>query len=104
TPIAEQFRLLRTNLRFRNSDMDDKVVLVTSSISGEGKTFFSLNFGVSLSLTGKKVVILEFDLRKPALLKSMSLNKAKGITDYLTSHDVQIDDILIDYGPVSNLS
>lgn len=104
TPIAEQFRLLRTNLRFRNSGLDDKVVLVTSNISGEGKTFFSLNFGVSLSLTGKKVVILEFDLRKPALLKSISLKKGKGITDYLTSDDVQIEDILTPYEPVSNLS
>ena len=104
TPIAEQFRLLRTNLRFKNSGLDDKVVLVTSNISGEGKTFFSLNFGVSLSLTGKKVVILEFDLRKPALLKSISLKKGLGITDYLGSYDLDIDDILIDFEPVPNLS
>src|SRR5690606_7261301 len=78
TPIAEQFRLLRTNLKFQNNGLNDKVVLVTSSISGEGKTFFSLNFAVSLCLTGKQVVVLEFDLRKPALLDSISLKRGEG--------------------------
>lgn len=103
TPIAEQFRLLRTNLNFNNKDLEDKVVLITSSISGEGKTFFSLNFGVSLSLTGKKVIILEFDLRKPALLDSLSIKSQKGITDYLNSDTMTIDDLIIKYDPVDNL-
>lgn len=104
TPIAEQFRLLRTNLRFKNGGKEDRVVLVTSNISGEGKTFFSLNFGVSLSLTGKKVVVLEFDLRKPALLKSISQKRGIGITDYLNSPALTIEDIIIDFEPAPNLS
>src|SRR5690606_25394632 len=103
TPIAEQFRLLRTNLKFQNNGLNDKVILVTSSISGEGKTFFSLNFGVSLSLTGKKVIILEFDLRKPALLDSIFIKRGRGITDYLNSEDMTIDDLIIKFDPVSNL-
>src|SRR5690606_4673479 len=103
TPIAEQFRLLRTNLKFINKDLADKVILVTSSISGEGKTFFSLNFGVSLSLTGKKVVILEFDLRKPALLERIYIKRGNGITDYLTSDKLQVDDIINKFEPVNNL-
>lgn len=103
TPIAEQFRLLRTNLKFQNTGLDDKVILVTSSISGEGKTFFSLNFGVSLSLTGKKVIVLEFDLRKPALLESVAVKGRTGITDYLNSEDLAIDDLIIKFDPVSNL-
>lgn len=103
TPIAEQFRLLRSNLKFQNNGLNDKVILVTSSISGEGKTFFSLNFGVSLSLTGKKVIILEFDLRKPALLESIFVKRGKGITDYLNSDDMTIDDLIIKFDPVSNL-
>src|SRR5690606_33739880 len=104
TPIAEQFRLLRTNLRFVNDDKDDRVILITSSISGEGKTFFALNLGASLSLTGKKVVILEFDLRKPALLKSIFVKQKQGIADYLKSNSIQVEDIIHDYEPVSNLS
>src|SRR5690606_17857901 len=103
TPIAEQFRLLRTNLKFINNGLSDNVILVTSSISGEGKTFFSLNFGVSLSLTGKKVVVIEFDLRKPALLDSIKVKRRKGVTDYLMDDQVRVEDMIIKFEPVSNL-
>lgn len=103
TPIAEQFRLLRTNLKFLNNNLDDKVILVTSSVSGEGKTFFSLNLGVSLSLTGKKVVVLEFDLRKPALLKSMKIKKNRpGITNYLIG-EAEIEETIYSYEEEKNL-
>jgi tyrosine-protein kinase Etk/Wzc len=86
TPVAEQIRLIRTNLKFLTSGKNN-VILITSSISGEGKTFFSLNLGASLSMTGKRVVILEFDLRKPALSQSLGLSNKSGISDYLRSDD-----------------
>ncbi len=94
TPVAEQFRLLRTNLQFASVNQPNKVILVTSSRSGEGKTFFSLNLGVSLSMTDKKVVILEFDLRKPALLKKLKMKNDIGLSDYLSSDKYSVDDLL----------
>ncbi|WP_040416546.1 GumC family protein [Cyclobacterium qasimii] len=103
TPIAEQFRLLRTNLKFVSEGKDDRVLMVTSSISGEGKTFFSLNLGASLSIAKKKVVVLEFDLRKPALLKSVKMKTSLGIADFLSSDDVKIDDIILDFKKVDGL-
>jgi capsular exopolysaccharide synthesis family protein len=104
TPIAEQFRLLRTNLKFVAEGKKERVLMVTSSISGEGKTFFSLNLGASLSIAKKKVVVLEFDLRKPALLKSVNMKTKLGIADYLSSDDVNIDDIILDFKKVDGLS
>src|SRR5690554_2599014 len=94
TPVAEQFRLLRTNLQFASINKENKVILVTSSRSGEGKTFFSLNLGVSLSMTDKKVVILEFDLRKPALLKKLKIKNDIGLSDYLSSDKFSVNDLL----------
>jgi tyrosine-protein kinase Etk/Wzc len=93
TPVAEQFRLLRTNLQFATAHQANKVILVTSSKSGEGKTFFSLNLAVSLSMTDKNVVILEFDLRKPALLKKLKIKNDIGLSDFLSSDKYTVEDL-----------
>jgi capsular exopolysaccharide synthesis family protein len=58
-------------------------LMITSSISGEGKTFVAINLAISLTLTGKKVAIMEMDLRKPKLSKMLKVNKSPGITNYL---------------------
>ncbi|WP_119080300.1 GumC family protein [Chitinophaga alhagiae] len=81
--VAEQFRTLRTSLSYIGLNGDNKTLLVTSSISGEGKSFVSLNLASSLSLLRKKVVLLEFDLRKPMLSKMLGINREPGITNYL---------------------
>lgn len=94
TPVAEQFRLIRSNLQFATANQDNRVILITSSRSGEGKTFFGLNLGVSLSMTEKKVVILEFDLRKPALLKKLRMKNDIGLSDYLSNNKYTVDDII----------
>ena len=94
TPIAEMFRLLRTNLRFSLAGKENKVILVTSSMSGEGKTFFSINMAASLAGAGKKVLIMEFDLRRPKLLKSLGLDKTKGLTDYLVGDIPDVESII----------
>ena len=60
--IAEQFRQLRTSLGYMGIDETHKRILITSSISGEGKSFIAINLGISLALMGKKVVLLELDL------------------------------------------
>jgi len=91
--IAETFRLVRTNLHFANLGKGNQVILVTSSRSGEGKSFFSVNLGASLAISGKKVLILDFDLRKSNLLKSLGHDEPIGITDYLVSDDLTLDEL-----------
>lgn len=92
--LAEMFRLIRTNLHFASTDPDDKVILVTSSMSREGKTFISLNLGATLVLSGKRVVVLEMDLRQPALLQMLDMSAQVGLTDYLQSERVTIESLL----------
>lgn len=82
--IAEQVRALRTNLSFIPiSGRTLKKILFTSSISGEGKSFVSLNLGASLALTNKRTIILEFDLRKPKLHSALGIENGKGLSNYL---------------------
>ncbi|MBI3883975.1 MAG: hypothetical protein HY305_07165, partial [Sphingobacteriales bacterium] len=83
TVIAEQFRSIRTNLNFIGLSEQNKCMLVTSSISGEGKSFIAVNLAISLTLTGKRVVLLESDLRKPKLSKILSINREPGISNFL---------------------
>jgi tyrosine-protein kinase Etk/Wzc len=81
--IAEQIRALRSNLQYISPQLDHKVLLFTSSISGEGKSFVSLNLGASLATTNKKVIILELDLRKPKLNIALNIDNTRGISNYL---------------------
>ena len=92
--LAEQIRTLRTNLQFIKSNTDQcQVLLFTSSISGEGKSFISLNLGASLALTGRRTVILEMDLRKPKLHKNLGLLSGVGISNYLIG-DATLDEVI----------
>ena len=93
-PIVEQFRLVRSNFNFATTPSRNKILLVTSSRSGEGKTFFALNMGISLHKIGRKVVVVEFDLRKPALLKSLSIENKVGISNFLIKDDVLLPSII----------
>ncbi|SFN26185.1 capsular exopolysaccharide family [Chitinophaga sp. YR627] len=93
TPVAEQFRALRTSLSYIGINGDNKTILVTSSISGEGKSFVAVNLALSLSLTKKKVVLLEFDLRKPKVSKILNVPHHPGISNYLVGHS-SLNDIL----------
>ena len=83
TIIAEQFRSLRTNLTFMGLNDNKKTLLVCSSISGEGKSFIAINLAMSITLTGKKVALLELDLRKPKLSKQLGVSRDPGISNYL---------------------
>lgn len=80
---AELFRLLRAKLQFVLSGNNDKVILVTSTQPGEGKTFVSVNLAITLSLLDKKVVLVGLDLRKPMLSKVLNLSSKEGVTSYL---------------------
>ena len=92
--MSETFRNIRTNLQFM-LDNDQKVILVTSTVSGEGKSFVSANLAISLSLLGKKVVIAGLDIRKPGLNKVFHLsNKEKGITQYLSNPETDLMELV----------
>ena len=92
--MSETFRNIRTNLQFM-LDNDQKVILVTSTVSGEGKSFVSANLAISLSLLGKKVVIVGLDIRKPGLNKVFQLsNKEKGITQYLSNPETDLMELV----------
>lgn len=91
--ISELFRYIRMNLGFMTSQQH-KVILVTSSMKGEGKTFFSINLATTLGMQNKKVVVVEFDLRRPALLTNLKLPSTLGVTDFLNNDEVSLDDII----------
>ncbi|MEP7109806.1 MAG: polysaccharide biosynthesis tyrosine autokinase [Ferruginibacter sp.] len=91
--LAEQFRTLRTNLEFTFSGKAHQVIMITSSISGEGKTFSSINIASSLAISGKKVILLEFDLRKPLISKQLSLSNNIGISNFLNA-DAPVEEIV----------
>ena len=94
TLMSETFRNIRTNLQFMLEN-DQKVILVTSTVSGEGKSFISSNLAISLSLLGKKVVIVGLDIRKPGLNKIFSLpRKEQGITQYLSNPEKNLMDFV----------
>ncbi len=92
--MSETFRNIRTNLQFM-LESDKNVILVTSTISGEGKSFISANLAISLSLLGKKVVIVGLDIRKPGLNKVFNISKKDhGITQFLTNPTTNLMDLV----------
>lgn len=98
--MEEAFRGLRTNLRFILGK-DEKVVLCTSIVPGEGKTFVATNLGMSLALLGKKVLVIGLDIRKPRLVQLFGLKKDKrGITSYLANdvEDLALLDAQVTHG------
>ena len=104
TPVAEMFRLLRANLSYVSPGKDVKSILVTSSTSGEGKSFIALNLGMTLALSGKKVLIIELDLRKPKQEVYMSIEPAQeGIVNYLIDSTVPAYKIIRNTGLHTNL-
>lgn len=82
--ISEAFRTIRTNLSFIDSTPGSKVVSVSSTISGEGKTFISINIAGILAFTGKKVVLIDLDLRKPKIHKGFGIKNDIGMSNLLT--------------------
>lgn len=95
TVLSEGFRSLRTNLYYALQSKGSKALMVTSSVNGEGKTFMSLNLGNALSLTGKKVIFVELDLRKPKLDEMMGITEPTlGFTDVILGQQ-KLDDVII---------
>ena len=103
TPISEQFRALRTNLAFFLED-GQKTIMLTSSMSGEGKSFISLNLAMVLAISGKKVVLVELDLRKPTLSKKLGIRNDMGFTNYIITKELSVADVTKPSSAHPNLS
>ncbi|WP_461451688.1 GumC family protein [Mucilaginibacter sp.] len=99
--VSEQIRAIRTNLKYVTDKGKSNVILFTSSMSGEGKSFISLNLASSIALSGKKVVLLELDLRKPRLLKSIGMDSDFGFTNYMISTEKMDTDLLVKQSTVN---
>ena len=95
---AEAFRLLRTNLDFMltaTNKKKGKTIFLTSTVSGEGKSFVSINLACTLALSGKKVALLGMDLRAPKITEYISVYNGKGVTNYIMDESLGLDDLKI---------
>lgn len=100
--LSEQFRALRTNVQFMLPDKKDKVIMLTSSMSGEGKSFIAINLASTFSISGKKVALMELDLRKPKISKHLGLNNSIGLSTYAVGQ-AEMEDIIQPSGIDDNL-
>lgn len=91
--IFEGFRAIRSDLSSLLEEMNGKIVLITSSISGEGKTFFAENLAIVFAKTSNKTLLIGADLRKPKLWKDFKLNNNLGLSNYL-SGDIKLEKII----------
>ncbi|WP_456695779.1 polysaccharide biosynthesis tyrosine autokinase [Aeromicrobium sp. P5_D10] len=89
-PRYEAVRILRTNLQFLDIDRDNKVITITSSVAGEGKTTTATNLAIALAQTGSQVVLVEGDLRRPRVSEYLGIEKNVGLTTVLVGR-VSID-------------
>jgi capsular exopolysaccharide synthesis family protein len=94
---AEAMRIVRMNLDFMLNQVPEgraKTILFTSTISGEGKTFLSVNLASIFALSGKKVLLIGMDIRNPKLNEYIDLPSSAGLTNYLSSSNVKIEDYI----------
>ena len=100
---AELFRTIRTNLRFMLPDKKSPILLVTSALNGEGKSYVAINIAASLALLKKKVVIVGLDIRKPTLSQYLHIDFKGHLTSFLLDPTMSLDDLIIPSGAVDNL-
>ncbi len=106
TSTAEALRIVRANLDFMLNQVPEgraKSIFLTSTISGEGKTFLSVNLASIFAHSGKKVLLIGMDIRKPKLNEYIVITKTRGLTDYLSSKNEPISDFISKYKGYKNL-
>lgn len=86
--LSESFRLLRSRMQFLTKEAKSPVILVTSTMTGDGKTFTAINLASVYSLLGKKTILVGFDLRKPRLIKEFNLKNESGVSTWLIGKDI----------------
>ena len=103
---AEAFRLIRTNLDFMltsDNRKQNKSIFITSTTSGEGKSFISINIAATLALSGKKVLLMGMDLRAPKVTEYLGVLDRKGITNYITDDEMTIEEITFQIPQIKGL-
>jgi tyrosine-protein kinase Etk/Wzc len=103
---AEAMRIIRANLDFMLNQVPEgksKNIFLTSTIPSEGKTYLSVNLASIFANSGKKVLLIGMDIRKPRLNSYLGVTETKGLTDYLSTKDALIEDYIIKYKGVANL-
>ena len=102
---AEAFRLIRTNLDFMltSNRKESKAIFVTSTTSGEGKSFISINIAATLALSGKKVLLMGMDLRAPKVTEYLGIPDRKGVTNYITDPDLTLKELIFTIPEVKGL-
>jgi capsular exopolysaccharide synthesis family protein len=102
TAVAEAMRELRTNLQFMDVDDPPRVIVVTSSLPGEGKSTVTANLAVAIAASGQRVIVVDGDLRRPMVATSFGLLPGVGLTDVLVGR-AELDDVLQPWGDSGNL-
>jgi len=90
---AESFRILRSRMQFFIKDSKSPVILITSAMPGDGKTFLAINLASSYSVLGKKTILVGFDLRKPKIFMDFNLSNEKGLSSWLIGAE-HLNDII----------
>lgn len=103
SPVAEAYRVLRANIEFSEVDHNIQTLLITSSNSGEGKSTTAANLAVAMAQTGKSVILVDTDLRRPSLHKFFQQANIRGVTSFLLEHDSTASDHFMSSG-IPNLS
>lgn len=103
TVSAEMFRTVRTNMKFMLPDKPCPILLVTSALNGEGKSFIALNTAISMALLGKRVILVGLDIRKPVLSEYVGSSFRGRLTSYLMDNSVTIDDLIQPSGVAEGL-
>lgn len=96
--LEETFRRLRSNLRFLTEEDGKKCILMTSTVSGEGKSFISINLALTFAFLGCRVLIVGLDIRRPRLAEYFGIKSRLGMTGYLSGNDVNPEDIIFPSG------
>lgn len=96
--LEESFRRMRSNLRFITEEGDKKCILTTSTVSGEGKSFVSINLALTFAFLGCRVLIVGLDIRRPRLAEYFGIKSRMGMTNFLSGNDVEPENIIFPSG------
>lgn len=101
---AELFRLMRSTItQFILGTPDEKVIMLTSSTSGEGKTFISINLAASFAMMGKRTILVGLDIRNPRLSQYLDIKPRLGMTQYLASNEIKPEQIIVNVPSAKDL-
>ncbi|MTD38452.1 polysaccharide biosynthesis tyrosine autokinase [Erwinia sp. CPCC 100877] len=103
SPISEQYRTIRTNIQFAMVDQELKTLVITSSGPSEGKSTTSANLAIVFANSGKRVLLVDADMRKPTVAKTFSIDNSRGISTLLGNREMLIKHVIRASG-VDNLS